>query len=72
MQDQLLEDLRKPIPPGRRNSTLFAIGAQLFLAQVPGWEPELRLRAAAVLLDTDETDKLVANIKRYGHKHLTP
>jgi hypothetical protein len=66
MQDQLLIDLKKPIPAGRRNNTLFAIGQQLKLAQVPDWETHLHDRATAVGLDKDEADKLVANVRRYN------
>lgn len=66
MQDQLLEDLKKPIPSGRRNNTLFAIGTQLKLAQVPDWEKALHARALAVGLSAFETDKLVTNVVKYG------
>ena len=65
MQDQLLVDLAKPIPAGRRNNTLFAIGQQLKLAQVPDWEKHLHDRATAVGLDIDEANKLVANVEKY-------
>lgn len=66
MQDQLLEDLKKPIPAGRRNNTLFAIGQQLKLAQVPQWEDLLHARALQVGLDKAEANKLVANVARYN------
>lgn len=66
MQDALLEDLKKPIPAGRRNNTLFAIGSQLFLAQVPDWDVLITTRAAQVGLAGGEIDKLLANIKKYG------
>jgi hypothetical protein len=66
MQNTLLEDLKKPIPAGRRNNTLFAIGQQLKLAQVPGWEQALHTRAVQVGLDMDEADKLVANVQKYN------
>jgi hypothetical protein len=65
MQDQLLVDLNKPIPAGRRNTTLFAIGQQMKLAAVPDWEKHLHARAVAVGLDVLEADKLVANVTRY-------
>lgn len=65
MQDQLLQDLAKPIPAGRRNNTLFAIGQQLKLAQVPDWEKHLHARALDVGLDMDEANKLVANVEKY-------
>ena len=66
MQDQLLVDLAKPIPAGRRNNTLFAIGQQLKLAQIPNWETHLYNRAMAVGLAQDECDKLVANVGKYN------
>jgi hypothetical protein len=66
MQDELLRDLAKPIPKGRRNNTLFAIGTQLKLAQVPNWEKQLHARALQVGLSAFETDKLVTNVVKYG------
>ena len=65
MQDQLLTDLKKPIPAGRRNNTLFAIGQQMKLAQVPWWDKHLHARALQVGLDMDEANKLVANVEKY-------
>lgn len=66
MHDQLLADLAKPIPAGKRNNTLFAIGQQLKTAQVPDWEDKLAERATQVGLDTDEVEKLVNNVTRYN------
>jgi hypothetical protein len=66
MQDALLTDLKKPIPAGRRNTTLFAIGQQMKLAQIPGWEKHLFDRATDVGLDTAEANKLVANVQKYN------
>lgn len=66
MQDALLVDLAKPIPAGRRNTTLFAIGQQMKLAQTPDWETLVLNRAMAVGLDSDEATKLVANIRKYN------
>ena len=66
MHDALIEDLKKPIPAGRRNNTLFAIGSQLFLAQVQNWETLVRDRAMELGLDPDETNKLVRNISAYA------
>jgi len=66
MHDALIEDLKKPIPAGRRNNTLFAIGSQLFLAQVENWETLVRDRAMELGLDPGETDKLVRNIAAYS------
>lgn len=66
MQDQLITDLNKPISSGKRNTTLFAIGSQMCLARVPGWEQLVHDRALAVGLDVDEADKLVSNIGKYA------
>lgn len=66
MHDNLLSDLKKPIPAGRRNNTLFALGSQMQLAQVPDWEKHLAHRATQVGLGSEETDKLIANIQKYG------
>ena len=65
MQSSLLDDLRKPIPAGRRNNTLFAIGSQLFAAGVPNWTDHIGDKAAEVGLDDEEIEKLIANIQRY-------
>jgi hypothetical protein len=65
MRDQLMTDLQKPIPDGKRNNTLFAIGQQMKAAQIDGWEEAIEKRAKAVGLDDDEADKLVANITRF-------
>lgn len=66
MQSQLESELNKPIDMGKRNNTLFAIGSQLCIAQVPGWEEKVEARAIDVGLAQDEVDKLIANITRYG------
>jgi hypothetical protein len=68
MQDELLEDLKKPIDQGKRNQTLFAIGQQLKAGAVPDWEDALHARALQVGLPQDEADKLVKNVGRYGVK----
>ena len=66
LHDEIITELNKPIPHGKRNNTLFAIGNKMRLAQVEDWETKLRQRAIHVGLDQDETDKLIANIDRYG------
>lgn len=68
LQDNLLDDLKKPIPPGRRNTTLFAIGTQMYLTKLNNWEKHIFDRAKAVGLDDDEADKLISNIMKYGGK----
>ena len=68
LQDELVSDLKKPIPAGKRNVTLFAIGNKMRQAQVPGWEGLVETRATDVGLPADEVDKLIENINRYGDK----
>jgi hypothetical protein len=66
MQDQLIVDLSKPIPAGKRNNTLFAIGNQMREAKIENWPELVEKRAIDLGLDADETAKLLANIERYG------
>lgn len=66
LQDELTSELKKDIPPGKRNNTLYAIGSQMCFAGVPDWEDKLTTRATELGLDNDESDKLVANIKKYA------
>lgn len=66
MYDDLIAELAKPIPPGKRNNTLFAIGSKMKQAEVFGWQEKVRDRANEVGLAPDETDKLVHNIDAYG------
>jgi Bifunctional DNA primase/polymerase, N-terminal len=66
LHDEIIADLKKPIDQGKRNTTLFAIGAQMQQAEVPGWEDLLKDRAIEVGLPADETLKIIANIERYG------
>lgn len=72
MQSTLIEDLKKPIPAGRRNTTLFAIGSQMFLAGTPDWEKLVRGRAQDVGLDAGEINKLVLNISKYSPNAVKP
>jgi pterin-4a-carbinolamine dehydratase len=66
MQDEILSDLAKPIPAGKRNNTLFAIGSQMQEADIENWEVLLKDRASQVGLADDEADKIVANVQRYA------
>ena len=65
LQDELKDELAKPIQEGRRNTTLFAIGTKMMQAQVPGWEDLLLDRASQLGLDDEEADKIVENVTRY-------
>jgi hypothetical protein len=66
LHDEIVSDLAKPIPTGKRNVTLFALGNQMKQAQIPDWELKLGDRAGDVGLDQAETEKLIENISKYG------
>lgn len=66
LHTELIDDLAKPIPSGRRNNTLFAIGSKMMDAKVPDWEGLVHDRAIAVGLGFDEATKIVDNIKAYA------
>jgi hypothetical protein len=71
MHDDIFTRLNRPIPTGKRNNTLFAIGAEMQQAQVPDWQNHLAERALAVGLDHGEVEKLLKNIERYGITNAT-
>ena len=62
----LLDELSKPLKKGSRNTTLFAIGSQLLLAQYPNWQGAVHARATDAGLPEREADRLVLNIENYG------
>lgn len=62
----LVAELAKPIPAGKRNNTLFAIGSQLKDAEVDKWDELVLDRALQVGLSDAEAVKLVGNIAAYG------
>ena len=66
MHDQMLSDLQAPIPQGKRNNTLFAIGSQMKLGQYPDWQTVVAQRASDVGLDQTVVDTLISNIDRYA------
>lgn len=66
MQDELLTDLKKPIPQGKRNTTLFAIGQKMKQSAVPDWEQHIADRATQLGLDGAEITQLVKNIGTYN------
>jgi hypothetical protein len=66
LHDEIISDLAKDIPDGKRNNTLFAIGASMVAAEIGDWEVRISDRATELGLDTVETSKLLANIQRYG------
>jgi hypothetical protein len=65
-QESLKSDLKKPIPVGRRNNTLYAIGSQMCLLKVPSWDVLVAERALGAGLDDSEVRKLLANIRKYA------
>jgi hypothetical protein len=66
MQSEFESDLAKPIPAGKRNTTLFAIGSQMAEAEVENWADKVLARADEVGLPQDEAQKIVDNIARYA------
>ena len=66
MHDEMLTELNKPIKPGTRNQTLFAIGSKMKQAECPGWEDAITERGLKIGLDEDELEKLIQNINTYG------
>jgi hypothetical protein len=66
LHDEIMTKLARPIPEGKRNQTLFAIGSEMQAAGIPNWEQALSDRALDLGLDQDEVNKLGNNIKRYA------
>jgi len=66
LQSKLEDELKRPIPSGKRNNTLFAIGSQMKMAQVEGWEQLVEARADELGLPDAEITKLIYNIQKYG------
>ena len=66
LHDELMDDLKRPIAFGKRNSTLFAVGSQMLEAKIPDWDERLRERGAEIDLSADEVEKIIANISRYS------
>ena len=66
MQDNIMDELKKPIAEGKRNNTLFAIGSKMKLAEIPDWETKLGDRAEEVGLPADEVAKLIRNVDLYA------
>lgn len=66
MQDDILSELAKPIPAGKRNTSLFAIGSKMKEAEIPDWESKLAKRADEIGLDSVEAEKIIGNIGSYA------
>lgn len=66
MHDALKRELDKPMQPGKRNTSLFAIGSKMKEAGYPNWEAAVQQRAEDVGLSQDEALKIVSNIGKYN------
>lgn len=66
LQSTIQSKLTAPIPAGKRNNTLFAIGSEMKIAGILGWQEQVLDRAVEVGLAEDEAEKLVKNIDRYA------
>ena len=64
LKDELVTELNKPIKPGMRNTTLFAIGNKMRQAGIPDWEIQIVNRGTAVGLDGGEIARITNNIAR--------
>lgn len=65
---QAKDMLDRPIPQGKRNQTLFAAGAQLFLLGYPKWEDKVRETGDKLGLEDEELDKIVTNVPKYADR----
>lgn len=65
LHDELLTELAKPIPPGRRNLSLFALGGKLRDANLPDWEKAIEGRGFDLGLEAAEVEKIIFNIDSY-------
>lgn len=66
MQTNLTDELNKPIPAGRRNNTLFAIGNQMREAGVENWQDLIEKRGNEIGLGSDEIFQIIANVGKQG------
>jgi hypothetical protein len=66
MQEHVSSRLTAPIPAGKRNNTLFAIGAEMSAAHIPGWQQQILDRGVEVGLPLEEVEKIVRNIQNYA------
>ena len=66
MQNDLLEQLAKPIPAGKRNTTLFALGSQMKEAEIEDWENQLIRRGEELNMEDHELTRIVANVHKYA------
>ena len=64
VHDGLLQELNKPVKPGKRNITMYAIGQKMKAADYPNWQEEIRRRSEEIGLDVGEDEKIITNIER--------
>jgi len=63
---ETIKKLERPIEAGKRNTTLFALGCELKLYQVPDWEQLLYIKGERVGLSERELSQIIRNVKRYS------
>ena len=61
-----LDTLSRPIPQGRRNQTLFAVGSRLYLLDHKDWEEDILRAGRGNVLDDTEIRKIIDNIPKYA------
>lgn len=66
VHDEILTDLAKPIYAGRRNQTLYAIGARLFNSGYKYWDIALFDRGVELGMEPDELNQIVSNVEAYS------
>jgi hypothetical protein len=66
VHDSLLSDLAGTFEVGKRNSKLFAIGAQLYGAQYPHWDTAIYDRGVQIGLELEEIADIIRNIESYS------
>jgi len=65
LADELLEELQKAIPEGRRNNTLFAWGCKAD-GIVKDWPLHLHHRGEQAGLDSSELVQIIRSVQKYG------
>lgn len=66
IQHSIESKLAADIPAGRRNTTLFGLGAEMAQAQILDWEEQLYKKGIEVGLNDEEMMKIIANVRKYG------
>lgn len=66
LREELVDQLQKPIPHGKRNTTLFAFGCEMKEAGFPDWEDPLLDRGRDLGLDNTELGRIIDNVQRYS------